>query len=265
MQDKIVFVSVSGGKDSTLTLALALEEYEGTDTPIVALFCDTDWEHPLTYQYLDQLEEHFRIKIHRLNGTSLPELIKKKSIFPSPRRRFCTSECKTVPTYEFYESIYFSFPFRVAEVWQGIRRDESVSRRKTEEYTLQPFQKTRFGESFPFALSYRYPILNLTEKEVFKELERRGVPINPLYQQGFKRVGCYPCFLSKKDIIQVIQRALEGDEFASKRLREMQLLDNSVQGRFHIDCSLKELIEKAKKKHELSKKMLILPFVEALC
>ncbi len=255
-------MSVSGGKDSTLCLALALEKYRGTGTPVVALFCDTGWEHELTYRYIETLEEFFSIKIHKLVGIPLPELIKKKKIFPSPRRRFCTRSCKTVPTYKFYESIYFSFPFKVAEVWQGIRRDESISRRRTEEYTLQPFQKTRYGESFPFALSYRYPILNLTEKEVFKELEKRGIPINPLYQQGFKRVGCYPCFLSKKDIIQVIQRALEGDRFASKRLGEMQLLDNSVQGRLHIDYSLKELIEKAKKKHELSKRMLTLPFVE---
>jgi tRNA(Ile)-lysidine synthase TilS/MesJ len=38
---KVCFVSVSGGKDSTLTLALAVEKYRGTGIPVVAVFCDT--------------------------------------------------------------------------------------------------------------------------------------------------------------------------------------------------------------------------------
>ena len=52
--------------------------------------------------------------------------------------------------------------------------------------------------------------------------------------------------------------------FSVVRLEEMKALDRDVQGRFNIDYSLKELIEKAKKKHELSKRMLTLPFVEAV-
>jgi len=92
-----------------------------------------------------------------------------------------------------------------------------------------------------------YPIKDLTERQVFGELRKRGIPLNPLYAQGFKRVGCYPCFLSKKDIIQVILKALEGDVFSVVRLEEMKALDRDLQGRFNIDYSLKELIEKARK------------------
>ena len=271
--EKVCFISVSGGKDSTLCLALALEKYRGTDTPVIPVFADTCWEHPATYQYLEQLEEFFGIKIHRVSGFKggLPALIRKNTIFPSPRRRFCTQLLKTEPQRKFYEQFYFNFPFEVAEVWQGIRRDESVRRRNTEDFLLPAGERTRFGEVYPFHIYFLYPIKDLTERQVFEELRKRGIPLNPLYAQGFRRVGCYPCFLSKKDIIQVIMKALEGDVFSVVRLEEMKALDRDVQGRFNIDYSLKELIEKADKELKKAKKiaeakarMLTLPFMEAV-
>ena len=273
MLKKICFVSVSGGKDSTLTLALALEKYRNTDVPVVPTFCDTGWEHPATYDYLDELENFFGIRIHRITGVEggLPALIRKKTIFPSPRRRYCTQLLKTEPHRKFYEQYYFHFPFEVAEVWMGIRREESVHRRNTRDYILAAGEKTRFGETYPFHIHFRYPIKDLSEKQVFEELRKRGIPVNPLYSQGFKRVGCYPCFLSKKNIIQVIQKALEGDRFSAERLKEMELLDNDVQGRFNIDYSFEELkrkadkeLRKARKIAEAKARMLILPFVEVL-
>jgi len=263
MIEKIVFVGVSGGKDSTLTLALALEKYRGTSIPVVAVFADTNWEHPLTYQYLDELEEFFGIRIHRVGyGGGLPALLKKLRIFPSPRRRFCTRSCKTVPTYRFYEQLYFHFPFKVAGVWYGLRRDESVARRKIEDWELPAGSKTRFGERFPFAIHFRYPIKNLTKEQVFRELKRRGIPLNPLYLMGYNRVGCYPCFLSQKDIKQVIVSALKGDEVAQERVSQLICWEREHGKTVNIDASIRVLIEKAKREYEQTSKILTLPFEE---
>ncbi len=260
---KVCFVSVSGGKDSTLCLALALEKYRETGTPVIPVFADTHWEHQLTYQYLDKLEEFFGIKIHRVEYKGgLPALLRKFKIFPSPRRRFCTRSCKTVPIYRFYERFYFHFPFKKAEVWYGLRRDESVARKKIEDWELPAGSKTRFGESFPFTIHFHYPIKNLTKEQVFRELKRRGIPLNPLYLTGHSRVGCYPCFLSQKDIKQVILSALKGDEVAQKRVSQLICWEREFGKTVNVDISIHALIEKAKKKHELSKRMLTLPFAE---
>jgi 3'-phosphoadenosine 5'-phosphosulfate sulfotransferase (PAPS reductase)/FAD synthetase len=258
MIEKVCFVSVSGGKDSTLTLALALEKYKGTDIPVVAVFADTNWEHPATYRYLKQLETFFGIKIYRICGFEggLPALIRKKTIFPSPRRRYCTQILKTEIQRKFYESFYFSFPFKLAEVWIGIRKEESVARRNTKDFLLKVGQKTRFGEKYPFDIFFRYPIKDLTEREVFKELKNRNIPINPLYERGFKRVGCFPCFISKKDIIDVLCMAFEGDTFAKNRVKQMVDLDKDVDGKFHIDAELTDIIKQAKQKFEFQKAQL---------
>lgn len=57
-------VSVSGGKDSTATLLLALERV-GRDR-VLPIFCDTGNEHELTYLHLDYLERALAKKIERV-------------------------------------------------------------------------------------------------------------------------------------------------------------------------------------------------------
>ena len=264
LYEKVCIVSVSGGKDSTLCLALAIEKYKNTGVPIIPVFSDTGWEHPLTYEYLKELEKFFQVRIVRLKSTTMMDLLKEKKIFPSPRRKLCSQVLKTTPQREFYKWLYFTIPFKVAELWLGVRREESPARKRTEDYILPAGEKTRFRERFPFDLHFVYPIKDLTTGQVFKELKRRKIPINPLYSKGFSRVGCYPCFISKKDIIEVIVKALEGDEFSRKRLEELKELDKALESRININATLEELIKEAEKKHRLDKMMLKLPFKESL-
>jgi len=85
---KKVAVLVSGGKDSTATLVLALERL-GPDR-VIPVFTDTGWEARETYKYLDYLEERLGVKIERIrhpDAGPLPELIKKKKRFPNARFR----------------------------------------------------------------------------------------------------------------------------------------------------------------------------------
>lgn len=61
----VKLVSVSGGKDSTATLLLALERHP---QDVMACFADTGNEHPIVYEYLDYLEQQTGIVIHRVKA-----------------------------------------------------------------------------------------------------------------------------------------------------------------------------------------------------
>ena len=47
-----VLVTFSGGKDS---LASLLWVQNNLTKDFVTVFCDTGWEHPLTYQYIEDI------------------------------------------------------------------------------------------------------------------------------------------------------------------------------------------------------------------
>lgn len=65
-------ISVSGGKDSTATLLLALARCPADS--IVPIFCDTGNEHDETYSYLSYLEQALGITITRLKADFTKQL-----------------------------------------------------------------------------------------------------------------------------------------------------------------------------------------------
>lgn len=46
-------ISFSGGKDSTALILWAKENLEVFET----VFCDTNWEHPITYKYIEYINK----------------------------------------------------------------------------------------------------------------------------------------------------------------------------------------------------------------
>ena len=131
-----ILVPMSGGKDSTASLLLARERFP--NAKILPVFNDTGWEHPLTYEYLDYLENKLNIKIERTvggkkrDGTSvgtLPDLIRAQGRFPFGRGRFCTMYLKQYTLRDFYRSTVYkeNVPW---EFWFGMRQQESNQRAK---------------------------------------------------------------------------------------------------------------------------------------
>lgn len=70
-------VSVSGGKDSTATLLLAIERNVEN---LQAVFCDTGHEHPEVYAYLDYLERRLRLTIRRVKPDFSQQVIAKRTL-----------------------------------------------------------------------------------------------------------------------------------------------------------------------------------------
>lgn len=225
-------VSVSGGKDSSATAALALEL--GVEN-LVFVFADTGHEHPLTYEYLDTLEEALGRPIRRVKADFSKQIERKRTVtmekwrkdgvpeahieqvkallvptgnpfldlclwkgrFPSTKARFCTEELKVIPI---QDQVIFPLLKEYGRVisWQGVRRDESKARANAATFEgIEPDAQRVFA--------YR-PIAGLTAEDVFSYLKKRGIPYNPLYEMGMGRVGCMPCVNTNKAEIKAIAK-----------------------------------------------------------
>lgn len=195
MKIKIV-VPISGGKDSQACLKLALQEYDKSE--VLGLFCDTQFEHPLTYQHIDYMRELYGIKIETITAGSVPDQVLKAKRFPGGGARHCTDQLKLRPSRIYYKEL--AEKQGGFEVWLGMRSDESKEREKR--YSLcvnnELYKPNDIFNSFPKYLNkmgvwFRLPVLDWSTSEIFKLL---GGEENPLYAMGCSRVGCFPCLAS---------------------------------------------------------------------
>ena len=136
-------VKFSGGKDSLATLLTVMATVPRESIRVV--FCDTGWEHPDTYAYLEYIEEKTGLPIVRATSTKypggMPDLVRHRKRFPALKTRFCTDELKVRPGID-----YVLAQTEDVTVYQGVRADESPSRaalKRCDEYFryyFEPFQ-----------------------------------------------------------------------------------------------------------------------------
>lgn len=205
-------VAYSGGKDSQAALIWAIRE-SGMPN-IEAVFCDTGWEHEATYRHITETTQALNVPLITLKSKKydgMIDLAKKKGRFPSTRARFCTEELKTKPMID-----YILAQDDHVLVIQGIRADESKSRAAMRQsctyfrYYFEPYKFDKNGR--PRTHSYRKkdivarrktgwadevfrPCFTWTGGEIMNYIISNGMKPNPLYYQGAKRVGCYPCIM----------------------------------------------------------------------
>jgi 3'-phosphoadenosine 5'-phosphosulfate sulfotransferase (PAPS reductase)/FAD synthetase len=216
-------VTFSGGKDSLAALLWIRNNFTKN---FVTVFCDTGWENPITYRYIEKVAEKLGLDLVTLRSKKfdgLIDLAKKKSRFPSSQRRFCTSELKSIPTIDYLLDV-------VKEdfiIIQGIRGAESESRARMLvqcnyfKYYLEPYGKDKNGkdkfhayrrkEILSFCQTHTTdvwrPVFDWTAQQSIDYILESGLEPNPLYKMGFKRVGCFPCIMSSNpEIYQITER-----------------------------------------------------------
>ena len=224
-----IIASVSGGKDST-ALILALRE---AGIPYRAVFADTGWEAPETYAYLDLLRERLSLTIDVVGAPGgMRAKVEARAGFPARMQRWCTRELKINPLRAYHDSIGDDTVSAL-----GIRADESESRSKMAELEDEPVGRSSWG-----GWVWR-PLLRWTIADVLNTHTRHGIPVNPLYQRGHNRVGCYPCiYASKEEIALVAEHSPETiaaiDEMERAATAQRALRNEETPGRYsHAEAS----------------------------
>lgn len=208
-------VTFSGGKDS---LASLLWVRNNLTKDFITVFCDTGWEHPLTYKYIEEIRQQLGLNLVTLKSKKfdgMVDLARKKTRWPSSQRRFCTSELKTIPTIDY---ILDEVDDNILMI-QGIRAAESAKRAEMQKqctyfkYYVQPYGKDKFHTyRRKDVLAFREkhaddllrPVFDWSAGQVIDYILENGLQPNPLYRMGYKRVGCYPCIMaSQKDIYNI--------------------------------------------------------------
>ena len=209
-----IIVPISGGKDSQSCLKLALQDYDKHE--VIGLFCDTQFEHPLTYAHIDWMRDFYGVKIERVCAGSVPEKILglTNPRFPSGKARFCTNMLKIIPSKLFYKEL--AEKQGGFEVWYGMRGEESHERmvRYADKINTEIYAPHEVMKNYPkylhkLGVSFRLPVLDMSTQDIFDILAGE---YNPLYDQGFDRVGCFPC-LASGDFWK--QKAFIQDDFGS--------------------------------------------------
>ncbi len=162
-----VNVSFSGGKDSTAVLHLARKA--GVER---AFFIDTGIELPETVEFATSQG----VEIIRKGGDFFQAV--EKAGPPGKDHRWCCKLLKLHPL-----KIYLAGIGPCVTI-QGNHWYESWNRADLEETSQNPANPLQLNVS---------PIRNWRALEVFLYLWWKKVPINPLYEKGLERIGCYLC------------------------------------------------------------------------
>lgn len=246
-----VIVSFSGGKDSQACLIQACKTF-GADN-IEAVFCDTCWEHHLTYEHVTAVTSALGVKLVVLENSKVggfEELCKHMKWFPDSQHRVCTVQLKVQPMID-----YILNHRENLLIIQGIRAAESASRSKmpcSANYFMEYIERKpnsrlyRIKDVLDWCAKYtatvERPMLGFSAQQVIDYILDNGLRPNPLYEKGFSRVGCFPCIYAKLSDI----KAMRHETLYIERVIQLENQVNQVRQRDNAKVSCASLLPKGK-------------------
>lgn len=192
--DKVA-VAFSGGKDSLVALHLALQI--NPDIPVV--FVNTGIEFPESLEYTRQLAKDWNLNFHEANAKvnfwrlteeqGLPVAGRGNTTFMRDLSEnagvklsnSCCHRMKETPARQFYRE------HDIEGTVTGLRVSESLMRK----LNFADYGALRYSSTYRTLISW--PLYAWLDDDIAKYIETRNLPRNPIYEMGYKRVGCWAC------------------------------------------------------------------------
>lgn len=187
------------GKDSTTLLWLCRKAFPGK-LPFPALHIDTGHKFPEMYEFKNRIAKEWKLNVLTVRNEEAIE----RGVVCAPGNTYeCSTELKT----NALKAALSKHGFDALLV--GIRRDEHAVRGKERHfsprdkdfrwnYADQPAEVwdlygTELGENSHMRV---HPLLHWTELDVWKYIQREGIPVNGLYfarnGKRYRSLGCAP-------------------------------------------------------------------------
>lgn len=232
--EKPLILTYSGGKDSDVLVQLAIECLDVSDFEI--LNSHTTVDAPETVYYIRERFKEWEaqgIKCtvhypHYKDGRpmSMWSLIVDKEIPPTRVQRYCCAKLKEAST----PNRFVATGVRAAESinrrgrdvfsFRGMKKDERrfYSLEHTEEVFRESLENTEGGvqnespwDCLIIANAKKNkdlicnPVYKWTDTDVWDFIRGRSMKYNPLYEQGWKRVGCIGCPMATNQLWELDQ------------------------------------------------------------
>lgn len=177
-----MFVSFSGGKDSTVVSNLVIKAL-GTES-VPHIYGDTTLEYPESALYIDEFKKRFPKTPLLIAKNKDQDFFDLCDVVGPPSRvmRWCCTIFKTGAITKKIEQLYRNKTQLLS--FQGVRRAESAARSKYERDT----ESSKISKQ-----KVASPIIDWTDFDVWLYILANKLPLNGAYRQGFSRVGCWCC------------------------------------------------------------------------
>jgi len=146
--------------------------------PWVRIFnLDTGYQFPETLELRERIKNRYGIEVEFIRPELTVEEYEQEHGGPLYRLRpdQCCHDRKLAPLRQAVVGF---------DAWiSAIRRDQTAGRGKA----------TVVGWDPKFSLVKVNPLLTWTKKDVWSFVVKHGVPYNPLHDQGYPSIGCWPC------------------------------------------------------------------------
>ena len=175
-----IAISFSGAED------VVLVDMAAKISPKVKVFSlDTGRLHPETYQFIEQVRNHYKINIEILSPehVALEKFVKEKGLysFYKDGHKECCGIRKVMPLRNKLNTL---------DAWiTGQRKDQSPGTRAD----VPVVEKDAAFSTDTHALIKFNPLSFWTSAQVWQYIRENDVPYNELHKRGYISIGCEPC------------------------------------------------------------------------